>query len=189
MSSNILSEPLDVRRFGLIYAGAQKNLGPAGLGVVIIRSDLLERAPDDLPNILSYRAHVAAQGLYHTPPTFAVYMMGMVLEWIEGEGGLEVMARRKAEKSGMLYSAIDASDGFYRGTADPACRSGMNVTFRLRDTSLEERFFAEAEAAGLAGIRGHRSVGGARASLYNPLPIESVAALVAFMSDFRKRNG
>lgn len=188
MSSDILAGPLDVERFGLIYAGAQKNLGPAGLALVILREDLLERAPEDLPAILSYAVHAEAGGLYHTPNTFAVWVMGLVLQWIEEQGGLASVGRANREKADLVYQVIDEGD-FYRGTAEPDSRSTMNVTFRLPSGELEARFLEEAQAAGFLGLKGHRSVGGLRASLYNALPRESAAALVDFMRDFARRRG
>ena len=188
MSSDILSRPVDVSRFGLIYAGAQKNLGPAGVTVVILRRDLAERAPDSIPLFYRYRTHLAENSLYNTPPCFAIYLVALVTRWLQAKGGvaaMEVINRRKAE---MLYAAIDNND-FYRGTAVPECRSTMNVTFRLPSEALEKQFVTEALQAGLSGLKGHRSVGGIRASIYNAMPESGVTALVDFMKDFAQRNG
>ncbi|MDW8479499.1 MAG: 3-phosphoserine/phosphohydroxythreonine transaminase [Xanthomonadales bacterium] len=189
MSSTLLSRPLDVRRFGLIYAGAQKNIGPAGLVVLIVRRDLLERCPSTLPDILSYRRHAEEHSMLNTPPTFAWYLAGKVFAWIERQGGLEAMGARNRAKAERLYRAIDGSGGFYRNPVDPACRSWMNVPFTLADPALEGAFLREAEAAGLIGLKGHRSVGGMRASLYNAVPPAAVEALVDFMGDFARRHG
>ena len=188
MSSDILSRPLDVRPFGLIYAGAQKNLGPAGLAVVVIRRDLAGHARPGVPAFLRYATHLKANSLYNTPPCFAVYMLALTTRWLMRQGGVEAMARRHAAKAGKLYAAIDASD-FYRGTAVTEDRSPMNVTFRLPDEGLETRFATEADAAGLKQLKGHRSVGGLRASIYNAFPEAGVDALVAFMKDFERRRG
>lgn len=187
MSSDILSRPFDARAFGLIYAGAQKNLGPAGVTLVVIRKDLAERVPATVPVIFRYKTHLAENSLYNTPPCFCVYMVALVLRWIR-KTGPENLYRRNREKAARLYAAIDGS-GFYRGTARLECRSDMNVTFRLPSEALEEQFVKEAEKAGLKGLKGHRSVGGLRASLYNAFPLEGVDALVSFMRDFEKRNG
>ncbi|MDI6775460.1 MAG: 3-phosphoserine/phosphohydroxythreonine transaminase [Verrucomicrobiota bacterium] len=186
MSSDILSRPFDAGAFGLIYAGAQKNLGPAGVTLVVIRRDLAERAPATVPAIFRYRAHLAENSLYNTPPCFCVYMVALVTRWIKKMGPANLY-RRNREKAAKLYAAIDGS-GFYRGTARPECRSDMNVTFRLPSEALEDRFVKEAEKAGLKGLNGHRSVGGARASIYNAFPVEGVDALISFMRDFEKRN-
>jgi phosphoserine aminotransferase len=191
MSSDVLSWPVPVERVGLLYAGAQKNLGPAGVTLVIVRDDLLERAPQSLATMLQYRTHAAADSLYNTPPTFAIYLLGLYLAWVEEQGGVAVMeaaSRRKAEK---LYAAIDAG-GFYRGTAEPASRSRMNVTFRLADESLEKPFLAaaaEASPTPMTQLKGHRSVGGVRASLYNAVPERAVDDLVAFLAEFERRHG
>jgi len=188
-SSDVLSRPLDVSKYGLIYAGAQKNLGPAGVTLVIVRRDLLERTPRGLPAMLDYRLLAENKSLYNTPPCFAIYVVGLVLRWLRGLGGLGEIERRNLAKAGRLYRAIDESDGFYRGHARPESRSRMNVTFRLPSEELEKAFAAQATAAGLDGLKGHRSVGGLRASLYNALPAAAVEALVEFMADFRRRNG
>ena len=186
MSSDFLSRPFDVSRVGLVYAGAQKNAGPAGVTVVIVREDLLERAPDDLPTMLDYRTYVEHGSLYNTPPVFAIYVLMLVTRWLRDEvGGLDEQERRNRAKAALLYETIDASDGFYRGHADPASRSLMNVTFRLPDETLDARFVADAAERGLAELKGHRSVGGIRASIYNAMPIDGVEALAAFMHEFR----
>jgi phosphoserine aminotransferase len=187
MSSDILSRRRDFARCALIYAGAQKNLGPAGLTVVALRRGLLGPEVSGLPRILDYRAHIEADGLFHTPPVGAVYLMDLVLEWIEAEGGLEVVERRNEEKAAILYAALDEDD-FYRGCARPEARSRMNVTFRLPTEDLERRFLAEARSRGFVGLAGHRSVGGIRASLYNALPRSSVEALAGFMQGFARRH-
>lgn len=187
-SSDILSRPLAVGRHGLIYAGAQKNLGPAGLTVVIVRRDLLSRTPGDLHTMLRYTTHAENGSLYNTPPVFAIYLLGLVLDWVRGQGGPEAMARTNARKAATLYAEIDRT-GFYRGTARRESRSLMNVTFRLPTEEIEARFVADATAAGLDGLAGHRSVGGIRASLYNAFPEAGVDALVGFMQDFERRNG
>jgi phosphoserine aminotransferase len=185
-SSNFLSKPINIDRYGLIYAGAQKNLGPAGVTVVIVRKELLERSKTGgVPTILSYRTH--AGEMYNTPPTFVVYMVDLVLGWIERQGGLAAMEVHNNAKADLLYSEIDRDD-FYVGTAERASRSKMNVTFRISDETLEKAFVKEAEAAGLSGLKGHRSVGGMRASIYNACTLDSVKALVSFMQDFRSRG-
>jgi phosphoserine aminotransferase len=188
-SSDALSRPIDVSRHGLLYAGAQKNLGPAGVTVVIVRKDLLERTPGGLPAMLDYRLMAEKSSLYNTPPTFAIYVVGLVLEWLLGLGGLAEAGRRNEAKAALLYEAIDGSGGFYRGHARPESRSRMNVTFRLASEELEKAFLKEAQAQRLDGLKGHRSVGGLRASIYNACPIESVAALASFMGEFRRRRG
>lgn len=187
-SSDILSRRIDVSKYALIYAGAQKNMGPAGVTAVIVRDDMLGRIPDGLHTMLDYRTHVKKESLYNTPPCFAIYVVGLVLKWLKGLGGLDAMERINREKAGMLYDAIDASE-FYRGTAAVDSRSLMNVTFRLPDEELEKKFVAEATAAGLDGLKGHRSVGGLRASIYNAFPVEGVRTLVDFMKEFERANG
>jgi len=184
MSSDILSRPIPVEQFALIYAGAQKNLGPAGVTIVILREELLERVPESLPVYLSYRTHAKSDSLYNTPPVFSIYMVMLVLEWIGRQGGLSAIAERNHRKAEALYSAIANSDGFYRCPVDPRYRSEMNVVFRLPSEDLEKKFVAEATAAGMLGLKGHRSVGGIRASIYNAMPEEGVAALTAFMKQF-----
>jgi phosphoserine aminotransferase len=187
MSSDILSRPVDVRNFGLIYAGAQKNLGPAGVALVIIRNDLAGKAPETLATMLKYSTHIAENSLYNTPPCFAIYIIALVTRLLLKEG-LESMFRRNRAKSARLYAAVDSS-GFYRGTAAPDCRSDMNVTFRLPSEELEDKFVKEAARLGMKGLKGHRSVGGIRASIYNAFPPDGVDALVAFMKEFEKKNG
>jgi phosphoserine aminotransferase len=190
MSSDFMSRPFDVRPFGLIYAGAQKNIGPAGVTLVIVRDDLLKLVPENLPVMLKYTTFSAKNSLYNTPPCFAIYAVHLMLKWIEETvGGLEKMAAVNRTKADRLYGCIDASGGFYRGTAEPASRSQMNATFRLANEDLEKRFLEEALKSGLGGLKGHRSVGGCRASLYNAVSMEAVDALVEFMSAFAKRNG
>jgi phosphoserine aminotransferase len=188
MSSDIFSRPFDATKFALIYAGAQKNVGPAGVTLVIVRQSWLEAAADT-PPMLSYANYAGNDSLYNTPPTFAVYLVNLVLGWIEELGGLPAMAERNRRKAATVYAAIDASGGFYRGHADPAARSQMNVTFRLPDEALEKQFVAESKAAGMVGLNGHRSVGGVRASLYNALEPESCDTLAAFMAEFARKNG
>jgi phosphoserine aminotransferase len=189
MSSDVLCRPLPLERYGLIYAGAQKNLGPAGVTLVVIHRDLLERSPAELPDTLSYAKMAAKDSLLNTPPVFAVYALDLVLEWLEENGGLGVMAERNQAKAALLYGAIDGSGGFYRGHARPDGRSWMNVTFRLPGEELEQRFVAEAAEADMIGLKGHRSVGGIRASIYNAVPPESVETLVEFMTEFARVNG
>jgi phosphoserine aminotransferase len=188
MSSTLLSRPIDVSRFGLIYAGAQKNIGPSGITVVIVRGDLVGRARAATPLVFDYRAVAEAESMQNTPPTFGWYVAGLVFQWLKREGGLEAMARRNRDKAAMLYAAIDAS-AFYSNPVARDCRSWMNVPFRLARAELEPVFLAEAEAAGLANLAGHRAVGGLRASIYNAMPAEGVWALVDFMRDFERRHG
>lgn len=191
MSSDLLSRPLPWGEVGLAYGGAQKNAGIAGLTVVIARRDLLERvsAGAGVPTVMRYTTHAKTNSLYNTPPVFAVYLFGLVLRWIEAEGGLEGMARRNQCKAGLVYGAIDESGGFYRGHARADSRSVMNLTFNLVDASLETSFCAQAEKAGLIGLKGHRSVGGVRASLYNAMDEEGCQVLAQFMRDFARRQG
>ena len=190
-SSDILSRPMDVKRFGLIFAGAQKNLGPSGVTVVIVRRDLAERADKNLPAIFQYRTHIKEKSLYNTPPTMAVYLVGLVLEWIEAEGGAAAIEKRNIAKAKLLYDAMDGSGGYYKCPVEQASRSNMNVVFRVAggDEAIEKKFVKEGEAAGLAGIKGHRSVGGMRASLYNAVPLGAAEALVSFMREFQRKNG
>ncbi len=188
-SSNIFSRPIDVGKYGLIYAGAQKNLGPSGVTLVILRSDLLERVPKNLSTMLDYRVHAENKSLYNTPPVFGVYIMGLVMKWLLGQGGLEGMGRENAAKAKLLYDAIDSSGGYYRPHARAQDRSLMNVTFRLPYEDLEKRFVSEAKAEKLDGLKGHRSVGGIRASIYNAFPKAGVEALVSFMKEFQQKNG
>ena len=187
-SSDILSREIPVERYGLIYAGAQKNMGPSGLTVVILRDDLLSRIPEELPTMLDYRTHVENKSLYNTPNTWGIYILGLVCKWLKDKGGVAAMERENEEKAQLLYNVIDATD-FYRGHADVDCRSLMNVTFRLPDQELEKKFVTEATAQGLDELKGHRSVGGIRASIYNAFPRAGVEALVSFMKDFERRNG
>jgi phosphoserine aminotransferase len=189
MSSDILSRPFDAGRFALVYAGAQKNLGPAGVTAVLLRTSWLAQANKGVPTMLRYATYVKNNSLYNTPPSFAVYVLGLVLEWIEAGGGLAAMGARNAAKARTVYEAIDRSSGFYRGHALPESRSQMNVTFRLPSEALEKQFVAEAQAAGMVGLAGHRSVGGVRASLYNAVPPEACRALASFLDDFARRNG
>ena len=189
MSSDIFSRKLDIDRFGLIYAGAQKNIGPAGVCLVIVRDDLLERVPEDLPSMLKYTTFVKKNSMYNTPPCFAIYTVQLVLKWLEETiGGLDNMERLNREKAEKLYGFFDTS-GFYRGTADADSRSMMNVTFRLPSEELETKFVAGALDNDLGGLKGHRSVGGCRASIYNPTPMAAIDALIDFMKEFEKKNG
>jgi phosphoserine aminotransferase len=188
MSSTILSRPLEVSRFGLIYAGAQKNIGPAGLTVVIVRDELLRDARPATPMVFDYRAVADAGSMLNTPPTFAWYFAGLVFQWIRNQGGLAAMASRNRAKAETLYGAIDASQ-FYSNPVARDCRSWMNVPFRLAKPELDKTFLAEADVAGLTNLAGHRAVGGMRASLYNAMPAAGVAALVDFMRDFERRYG
>jgi phosphoserine aminotransferase len=188
MSSTLLSRPLDVSRFGVIYAGAQKNIGVAGIALVIVRDDLLGRARRITPGVIDYKVMAESDSMWNTPATFSWYMSALVLEWLKEQGGLKAMAARNHRKATKLYAAIDASD-LYANPVDPACRSWMNVPFTLRDAALEKAFLAEAEAAGLANLKGHRLVGGMRASIYNAMPEAGVDALIEFMRDFERRRG
>ena len=189
MSSDIFSRTFDPHPFGLLYAGAQKNAGPAGVTLVIIREDMLARVPKDLPTMLKYTTFAETKSLFNTPPCFAVYVVDLVMKWLEETiGGVSKMEEINRQKAKVIYECLD-SLGFYRGTAAPDSRSLMNVPFRLPTPELEERFIKEATAGGLGGLKGHRSVGGCRASLYNAIPLEAVRALVTFMKEFAKRNG
>lgn len=189
MSSNILSKPVDIGKYALIYAGAQKNIGPSGVTVVIIREDMIARVPDGLPGILSYNELVENDSMVNTPNTWGIYLIGLVCDWLRDQGGVAALEVRNQEKAAILYDAIDSSDGYYMGHAETAARSLMNVTFRLSSEELEEKFCREAEAEGMVSLKGHRSVGGIRASIYNAFPIAGVEALVEFMTDFSRRNG
>jgi len=189
MSSDILSRPIPYERFGLIYAGAQKNLGPAGNAVILVRKDVLERCREDLPAYLGYKSHVPDKSMYNTPAVFAIYMMKLNLEWVKSVGGLAEMDKRAARRSATVYEAIDGSGGWYRSPVDKASRSRMNVVFRLPSEELEEKFVAEAGKAEMSGLKGHRSVGGIRASMYNAMPVEGAERLAQFMAEFKKRNG
>lgn len=188
MSSDMLSRPFNAKKFGLIYAGAQKNLGPAGVTVVIIRRDFAETAATDLPTMLKYETHLKSDSLYNTPPVFSIYLLNLVLKWLESLGGLEAMAKKNQEKAALIYQEIDDSAGYYRGHAEAGSRSLMNITFRLPNEDLEKKFVAESTEKGLIGLKGHRSVGGLRASVYNAMPLEGAKALADFMRDFRKNN-
>lgn len=188
-SSSIASEPIDIRRYGLIYAGAQKNLGPVGITVVIVRRDLLERAGQPRADIFDYRSHLKGESMLNTPPTWNWYVLGLTVKWMLDEGGVEEFARRNARKAALLYDVIDGSGGFYRNEVAPAARSRMNVPFFLHDEALDKAFLAEAKAAGLIALKGHRALGGMRASLYNAMPEEGVRALAGFMRDFQRRHG
>jgi phosphoserine aminotransferase len=189
MSSHILSRPVQVEKFGLIYAGAQKNIGPSGVTLVIIHRDLLGMAPLTIPTVMDYAVMAENGSMLNTPPTYGIYIAGLVFQWLKRQGGLEGIAKVNAEKARVLYECIDQSGGFYRNPVDPDCRSAMNVPFVLVNPELDAAFLAESKAAGLASLKGHKSVGGMRASIYNAVSLESVQALVAFMNDFAKRNG
>jgi len=188
MSSNILSKPLPIEKYGLIYAGAQKNMGPSGVTVVIMREDLLPRIREGLATMLDYNTHAKNKSLYNTPNTWGIYILNLVCKWLKGKGGLAGIQQENEAKANLIYDAIDATD-FYRGHADPDSRSVMNVTFRLPSEDLEKKFASEATAAGMDGLKGHRSVGGIRASIYNAFPKEGCEALVEFMKEFEKKNG
>ena len=188
MSSDILARPIDVSRYGLIYAGAQKNIGPAGLTVVIVRDDLIGHTLAGTPTMFDYKVHADAGSMNNTPPTFAWYMTGLVFKWLKQQGGVEAMAVRNQRKAEKLYAAIDASD-FYANPIAPANRSIMNIPFTLADSALDARFLQEAKQAGLLNLKGHRSVGGMRASIYNAVPEASVDALIAFMREFERSAG
>ncbi|HTQ60996.1 MAG TPA: 3-phosphoserine/phosphohydroxythreonine transaminase [Candidatus Solibacter sp.] len=191
MSSDIASRPIDVKKFGMIFAGAQKNLGPSGVTVVIIRKDFAERADKNLPTTLQYRTFIKEKSLYNTPPTFAVYIVGLMMEWIDAEGGIAGIEKRNNAKAKLLYDTLEASNGFYRCPVESASRSKMNVVFRVGggDETVEKQFGKEAAAAGLAGTPGHRSVGGMRVSLYNAVTLEAVEALTSFMREFQRTRG
>lgn len=189
-SSDFLCRPLDVSKYGVLYACAQKNLGPAGVTVVVMRKDLIERSKGTLPGYLDYKNHADADSEWNTPPTFAIYALGKVVRWIRDEiGGLDAMESINRKKASMLYDAVDQSGGFYRGHAKPESRSMMNVTFNLPNDDLQAKFIAEAGEHSLAALKGHRSVGGIRASIYNAMPISGVETLAGFMADFAKANG
>ena len=187
MSSDILSRTIDVSRFGLIFAGAQKNMGPAGCTVVVIREDLLDRTPENIPTMFRYKTHADKGSMFNTPPCFAIYTIGLVLKWLKKNGGLAAIEKINREKAALLYKAIDNSN-FYRGHAQVGSRSLMNITFNLPTPELETKFVQEATAASLDGLKGHRSVGGCRASIYNAFPLDGVEKLVSFMQDFEKKN-
>ncbi|ABZ84593.1 phosphoserine aminotransferase [Heliomicrobium modesticaldum Ice1] len=189
MSSDILCKPFDANKFALIYAGAQKNLGPSGVTVVIIRQDMIEKASTKLPSMLRYDIHAKNNSLYNTPPSFSVYMVNLVLCWLKAQGGLAAMEKHNLEKAALIYDVIDSSNGFYKGHADKDSRSIMNITFRLLNEDLEKAFASEATKAGLIGLKGHRSVGGMRASIYNAMSREGCQALADFMKEFMRKNG
>lgn len=188
MSSDMLSRPVDFKKFDLIYAGVQKNLGPAGVVLVVAKKELLAKSPETLPTMFRYSTFLKKDSLYNTPPAFCIYMVGKVAAWIKAQGGLAEMEKRNKKKAALLYDAIDNSNGFYRGHADKDSRSFMNVTFRLPNEELEAKFVAEALANGLSGVKGHRSVGGMRASIYNAMPYEGALKLAEFMDKFRLAN-
>ncbi|MHC1781856.1 MAG: phosphoserine transaminase [Anaerolineaceae bacterium] len=189
VSSDFVSRPVDVKKYGLIYAGAQKNAGPSGVTVVIVREDLLARTPANLPVMLDYKVLAESGSLHNTPPCFSIYMVGLVMKWLKVQGGLSTVAKNNKEKAALVYDAIDKSGSFYRGHAVPEARSMMNIPFRLPNEDLEKQFAKESEAQGLIGLKGHRSVGGLRASVYNALPMDSARTLVQFMGEFQKKNG
>ncbi len=189
MSSNILSRPVDVSKFGLIYAGAQKNIGPAGVAVVIVREDLVGHADPRLPTMLDYKIHADNDSMYNTPPTYGIYIAGLVFQWLKKNGGVAAMEKTNIAKASLLYEAIDASAGFYRCPVNKADRSRMNVPFTLKDAALDADFLKQADARGLLQLKGHRSVGGMRASIYNAMPLEGVQALVDFMTEFARNRG
>ena len=191
MSSDIASRPIDVKKFGLIFAGAQKNLGPSGVTVVIVRKDLAERTDKNLPTLLQYRTHIKEKSLYHTPPTFAIYIVGLVMEWIDAEGGITAIEKRNNTKAKLLYDTLEASNGFYRCPVENSSRSKMNVVFRVAggNEDIEKQFAVEAAEAGLVGTPGHRSVGGMRVSLYNAVTLGAVEALTCFMHEFQRTRG
>ncbi len=189
-SSDFLHKPLDVNKYGMIYACAQKNAGPAGVTVVIMRKDLLERGSDKLPGYMNYKNHAENDSEWNTPPTFAIYMLGKVARWVKNDiGGLEAMEEHNQKKCALLYDTIDSSNGFFRGHAKECCRSTMNVTFNLPNDELQSKFIAEAAEHKLAALKGHRSVGGIRASVYNAMPMEGALTLASFMKDFASKNG
>jgi phosphoserine aminotransferase len=189
MSSDFMSRRFPVEKFSLIYAGAQKNVGPAGAAVVILREDLLERCPPSIPAYLDYRLHAKENSLYNTPPVFAIWMIKLTMEWLKGQGGLPAAEKLAAQRSGIIYDAIERHAGFYTCPVPKTCRSKMNVVFRLKSEELEAGFLEEAKKLKLEGLKGHRSVGGCRASLYNAMPLEGAKALAQLMDDFAKKNG
>lgn len=188
MSSDIMSRRLDVSKFGMIYAGAQKNLGPSGLAVVIIRKDLVERTPANIPTMLKYSTHTENNSLYNTPPTFGIYMLSLVTDWVKEMGGIDAIEKINNEKAAALYAAIDASNGYFRCPAEISSRSKMNVVFRLPTEELEAKFVSESVKAGMLGLKGHRSAGGIRASIYNAMQMDGIEALISFMNEFKKNN-
>jgi phosphoserine aminotransferase len=186
MSSDFLWRPFDIGRFGLVYAGAQKNIGPSGVVVVVISKELIEKGRKDIPKIFQFRTHAENKSLYNTPPTFGIYMVRNVLAWLKGQGGLPKIEEANRKKGSRLYGVIDGNPGFYRSPVEKESRSMMNVVFRLPSPELEEQFISEAKQQGMVGLKGHRSVGGIRASIYNAVPYEWVDALAAFMENFMK---
>ncbi len=189
MSSDILSKKVDFKKIGLIYGGAQKNLGPAGVTVVIIRDDLVKASRQDIPTLLQYKTHVDHDSFYNTPPTFSIYMVKLVLEWVKSIGGLDEIEKRNQKKADLLYGTIDSNPEFFKGTVEKESRSFMNVTFRLPSEELEEKMIKEAKAAGFGGLKGHRSVGGIRVSMYNAMEPQGIKELTNFMQEFAKKNG
>ena len=189
MSSNILSRPFDVSKFGLIYAGAQKNIGPSGLVIVIVRDDLIGKAGKSVPTMFDYKVHADNDSMYNTPATFAIYVAGLVFKWLKARGGVAGIERENIAKAELLYRLIDNSGGFYSNPVALDCRSRMNIPFRLHDSALDKPFLQQADAAGLIQLKGHKSVGGMRASIYNAMPLAGVEALAQFMRDFQQRNG
>lgn len=189
MSSDIMSREIPVKKFAMIYGGVQKNLGPAGAAFMIIRDDLLERSPDSLPAYLNFKLHASKNAMYNTPPVFSIWAVELFLEWVKKNGGVAEMQRRADQKSSLLYKTIDESDGFFLSPVDPRFRSTMNVVFRLKDEGLEKEFLEESEKEGMMFLKGHRSVGGCRASIYNAMPLEMVETLSGFMKTFLKRKG
>ena len=189
MSSHILSREIDVSKYALIYAGAQKNIGPAGLCIVIVREDLIGQVPVNTPTMLDYKTHADNDSMYNTPPTYAIYMSGLVFQWLKRNGGVAAMEKTNIAKARLLYDAIDANDGFYNCPVAKTDRSRMNVAFTLKNNALDGDFLKQAEASGLLQLKGHRSVGGMRASIYNAMPLAGVQALVSFMNEFAKKNG
>ena len=188
-SSHILSRPIDFSRVGLVFAGAQKNIGPAGVTIVIVRDDLLDRALPICPSAFRYRLVADANSMFNTPPTYGIYIAGLVFRWIKAQGGVAEMERRALERSALVYAAIDGSGGFYRNPVQADCRSRMNIPFFLHDDALQEAFLAGAQTAGLLQLKGHKSLGGLRASVYNAMPVAGAHALVAYMKDFQQRHG
>jgi len=188
MSSDIMSQQIDVSKYSMIYAGAQKNLGPSGVTVVILKDELAQTANDDLPTMFKYATHIKKDSMFNTPPTFPIYMVKLVAEWVKEQGGVAAVEKVNRKKAQLVYDAMDNSDGYYRGTADLNSRSIMNLTMRMKDEGLEKQFIAEAKAVGLHGLKGHRSVGGIRASMYNAFPLEGAEKLVDFMKKFKANN-
>ncbi len=189
MSSDVLSRPIPWNKFGIVYAGTQKNLAPSGLALVVMRKDFAEKARQDLPAYLRYDQHISENSLYNTPPTFVIWMMNLTLKWIKSLGGLSAIEKLGDQKANMLYDAIDQSGGYYSNPVDKGSRSNMNIVWRMKSEDMEAKFISEATKQGLDGLKGHRSVGGMRASVYNAMPVEGIKALVEFMKDFMQKNG